>query len=90
MKKENSMFLFVTDKYSSLNYARKTNKIVSNHKEWVNMCLNILLKIPDKNCPPLLLGSGPVIGPVVPVPGAVLRNHLFAFCAKKEKNSSSH
>ena len=62
------MFLFVTDKYSSLNKVKRTNKIVSNHKEWENMCRNILLTIPDKDCPPLHLGLGPVIGPVVPVP----------------------
>ena len=67
LRKENSMFLFVTDKYSSLNNVRRTNKIVSNHKEWENILRNILLTIPDKDFSSLHLGLGPVIGRVVPV-----------------------
>ena len=71
MRKIKNLFLFVTDKYSSLNNVRRTNKIVSNLKEWENMRRYILLTIPDKDCPPLHLGSGPVTGTVVP--GPVLR-----------------
>ena len=46
IKENKVLFLFVTDKYSSLINVSRTNKIVSNLKEWENMCHYILLTIP--------------------------------------------
>ena len=50
------------------------------------MCRNILLTIPDKDCPPLHLGSGPVTGTVVPgpVPRAVLWAPTLLFGLKRK------
>ena len=50
------------------------------------MCRNILLTIPDKDCLPLHLGSGPVTGTVVAghVLRAVLKAPLLLFGLKRK------
>ena len=52
------IFLFVTDKYSSLNNVKLTNRIVSFLKEWENMHHNNLLTISDYNLSSLHLRFG--------------------------------